>query len=229
MVGIGHLPAIGRPASRAPNQMETPMETLDRIFDLTGRVAVITGAMAASVLASRRRWPPPAATSRSGAAILRRNRAAAATMAGCAGKVDARVCDVTDFRLREGRDRGHAGDIRPGRWLFCQCRHRRRRTARLHRPYRRTMAQHVRHQSRWRLSRVPGGGTAHDRTRRSRRSLWPAGRDLEPGLAVRHRAQRALRPRPRQPSTRWSARSRSNWRARASPPTPSCRAGSKAT
>ncbi len=40
------------------------------------------------------------------------------------------------------------------------------------------------------------------------RSVRPAGRDLEPRLAVRHRAQRALRRRPRPPSTRWSARSR---------------------
>jgi hypothetical protein len=43
MVGNGTTAAIGRSAQRAPNQWKRPMETLDRIFDLTGRAAVITG------------------------------------------------------------------------------------------------------------------------------------------------------------------------------------------
>ncbi len=61
------------------------------------------------------------------------------------------------------------------------------------------------------------------------RSVRPAGRHLQPRLAVRHRAQRALRRAPRPPSTRWSAHSASNSPGTASPPTPSCPAGSRAT
>src|SRR5207344_166621 len=38
-------------------------------------------------------------------------------------------------RLRQGGDEGHARHLRPGRRLLRQCRHRWRRTARLHRPY----------------------------------------------------------------------------------------------
>ena len=59
--------------------------------------------------------------------------------------------------------------------------------------------------------------------------LRPAGRDLEPRLAVRHRAQRALCRDQGRHQRAGAARSRSNWRATASPPTPSCPAGSRAT
>ena len=66
------------------------------IFDLTGRVAVITGGNGGIGLGIAQALNAPAAMSRSGAATPRRTRHAAATMAAGPGKVDTRVCDVSD-------------------------------------------------------------------------------------------------------------------------------------
>jgi NAD(P)-dependent dehydrogenase (short-subunit alcohol dehydrogenase family) len=92
MVASEHLPAIGRTAKRAPNQTETPMS----IFDLSGRVAVITGGNGGIGLGIAQAL----AASGSNVSIWGRNadknKSAAATMAGCAGKVDTRICDVSD-------------------------------------------------------------------------------------------------------------------------------------
>src|ERR1700674_5352606 len=66
------------------------------IFDLTGRVAVITGGNGGIGLGIAQAL----ATAGCNVSIWRRtagkNTSAAATMAGCAGKVDSLVCDVSD-------------------------------------------------------------------------------------------------------------------------------------
>ena len=199
------------------------------IFDLTGRVAVITGGNGGIGLGIAQALASAGCNVSIWGRNAEKNKTAAATMAGSPGKVDTRICDVSDRRLGQSGDGRDAGAVRPRRRLLCQCRHRRRRTARLHRPHRGTMAHHVRHQSRRRVPCVPGRRPPHDRARHSGRPVRPAGRDLEPRLAVRHRAQRALRRDQGRHQRAGAARSRSNWRARASPPTPSCPAGSRAT
>ena len=229
MVGPEHLPAIGRTANvRRPNgntQWKSPMS----IFDLTGRVAVITGGNGGIGLGIAQALAAAGCNVSIWGRNAEKNKSAAATMAGCHGQGRHPHLRRQRSRFGQGGDGGHAGDIRPGRRLLCQCRHRRRRTARLHRPHRGTMAQDVRHQSRRRVPRVPGRGAAHDRTRR-RPATASAGWS-RPRASHRFSAPRAtsIMPRPRPPSTRCAARSRSNWRARASPPTPSCPAGSRAT
>src|ERR1700709_179627 len=66
------------------------------IFDLSGRVAVITGGNGGIGLGIAQ------ALAASGCAVsiwgrnADKNKSAAATMAGCAGKVDSRICDVSD-------------------------------------------------------------------------------------------------------------------------------------
>jgi NAD(P)-dependent dehydrogenase (short-subunit alcohol dehydrogenase family) len=168
--------------------METPMS----IFDLSGRVAVITGgnggiglgiaqALAAAGCnvsiwgrnaeknkAPRRPWP---AARQGRYPHLRRQRS----------------------RLGQGGDGRDARYVRPRRRLLCQCRHRRRRTARLHRPHRgewrsmfATNLDGVFHVFQAAARHMTERAEAGDKVR-------PAGRDLEPRLAVRHRAQRALR------------------------------------
>ena len=148
---------------RQANAKETPRKPMS-IFDLTGRVAVVTGgnggiglgiaqALAAAGCnvsiwgrnAEKNALPrPPWRRRRQGRhADLRRHRR----------------------RLGQGGDDRHARTIRPRRRLLRQCRHRRRRAPRLHRPHRGTVAQHVRHQSRRRVPRVPGRRAPHDRAR----------------------------------------------------------------
>jgi NAD(P)-dependent dehydrogenase (short-subunit alcohol dehydrogenase family) len=63
------------------------------IFDLSGRAAVITGGIGLGIAQAL-------ATAGCNVSIWGRNaeknKSAAATMAGCAGKVDTRICDVSD-------------------------------------------------------------------------------------------------------------------------------------
>ena len=185
--------------------------------------------MAASASASRRRWQRPAATSRSGAATPRRTRAPPRPWpAAPARSIPASATSAIPPRSRRrwrrrwsafGRVDGcfaNAGIGGGGRRAFID---------RTEEEWR----KHVRHQSRRRLPCVSGRGAPHDRARRIRRSAsagWS-----RPRASPRCSAPRAtsIMPRPRPPSTRWSARSRSNWRATASPPTLSCPAGSRAT
>ena len=92
MVVTGHLPAIGRAAQRAPNQMETTMS----IFDLSGRVAIITGGNGGIGLGIAQALAAAGCNVSIWGRNADKNRNAAATMAGCAGKVDTRICDVSD-------------------------------------------------------------------------------------------------------------------------------------
>ncbi len=199
------------------------------IFDLTGRVAVITGGNGGIGLGIAQALNAQGCNVSIWGRNADKNKSAAATMSAGPGKVAYPHLRRHRSRLRQGRDEGDARHLRPGRRLLCQCRHRRRRTARLHRPHRGGMAAHVRDQSRRRVPCVPGRRAPHDRARRGRRQVRPAGRDLEPGLAVRHRAQRAL-CRHQGRAQRAVPRARaSNWRATASPRMRSCPAGSRAT
>src|SRR3982074_164663 len=66
------------------------------IFDLSGRVAVITGGNGGIGLGIAQALAAAGCNVSIWGRNPEKNRAAAAPMAGCAGKVDARVCDVTD-------------------------------------------------------------------------------------------------------------------------------------
>src|SRR5712671_598163 len=97
MVGIGttarhrtHDP------TRAKPKWKRPMETLDRIFDLTGRVAVITGGNGGIGLGIAQALAFSGCNVSIWGRNAEKNKSAAATMAAGPGKVDTRVCDVTD-------------------------------------------------------------------------------------------------------------------------------------
>src|SRR5258708_17594569 len=72
------------------------METLPRIFDLSGRVAVITGGNGGIGLGIAQALAAAGCNVSIWARNAEKNKNAAATMAGCAGKVDTRICDVSD-------------------------------------------------------------------------------------------------------------------------------------
>src|SRR6202165_1424243 len=72
------------------------METLMTIFDLTGRVAVITGGNGGIGLGIAQGLAASGGNVSIWGRNAEKNRNAAATMAGCAGKVDTRICDVSD-------------------------------------------------------------------------------------------------------------------------------------
>jgi len=72
------------------------METLARIFDLTGRVAVVTGGNGGIGLGIAQALAATGCNISIWGRNAEKNRNAAATMAGGAGKVDTRICDVTD-------------------------------------------------------------------------------------------------------------------------------------
>jgi NAD(P)-dependent dehydrogenase (short-subunit alcohol dehydrogenase family) len=72
------------------------METLMSIFDLTGRVAVITGGNGGIGLGIAQALAAAGCDVSIWGRNAEKNRNAAATMAGCAGKVDTRICDVSN-------------------------------------------------------------------------------------------------------------------------------------
>src|SRR5258705_13157079 len=72
------------------------METLRSIFDLSGRVAVITGGNGGIGLGIAQALAAAGCNVSIWGRNPDKNRTAAATLAGCAGRADARVCDVTD-------------------------------------------------------------------------------------------------------------------------------------
>jgi shikimate 5-dehydrogenase len=72
------------------------METLDRIFDLTGRVAVITGGNGGIGLGIAQALAAAGCNVSIWGRNADKNKSAAATMAGCAGNVHTAICDVSD-------------------------------------------------------------------------------------------------------------------------------------
>ena len=174
-----------------------------RIFDLTGRVAVITGGNGGIGLGIAQALAAAGCNVSIWGRNAEKNKRAAATMAGGTGKVDTRICDVTDPASvkaamaatldRFGRVDGcfaNAGIGGGGRHAFID------RTEEQWRNMFATNLDGVFH--------VFQAAARHMTERAdSRRRVRPAGRDLEPRLALRHRAQRALCRRPRPPSTRW--------------------------
>src|SRR5436305_6838026 len=72
------------------------METSMSIFDLSGRVAIITGGNGGIGLGIAQALAAAGCNVSIWGRNAEKNDSAAATMAGAAGKVDARVCDVTD-------------------------------------------------------------------------------------------------------------------------------------
>src|SRR5215470_17386942 len=76
--------------------MKTPKETLMSIFDLTGRVAVITGGNGGIGLGIAQALASSGCNVSIWGRNAEKNKAAAATMAKGPGKVDSRVCNVAD-------------------------------------------------------------------------------------------------------------------------------------
>src|ERR1019366_7129741 len=72
------------------------METLMGIFDLSGRVAVITGGNGGIGLGIAQALATAGCDVSIWGRNAEKNANAAATMADCAGKVDSRICDVSD-------------------------------------------------------------------------------------------------------------------------------------
>ena len=91
---------VKRPS--APNRThgltlrQTTLETLMSMFDLTGRVAVITGGNGGIGLGIAQALVAAGCNVSIWGRNAERNRSAAATMAGSPGKVDSRICDVSD-------------------------------------------------------------------------------------------------------------------------------------
>ncbi len=93
MVVGDHQPATGR---NAQNARQTTLETLMGIFDLTGRVAVITGGNGGIGLGIAQALAAAGCDVSIWGRNAEKNRNAAATMAGSPGKIDTRICDVSD-------------------------------------------------------------------------------------------------------------------------------------
>src|ERR1700686_4675810 len=93
MVVGEHQPATGR---NAQNARQTTLETLMSIFDLAGRVAVITGGNGGIGLGIAQALVAAGCNVSIWGRNAEKNSSAAATMAGSPGKVDTRICDVSD-------------------------------------------------------------------------------------------------------------------------------------
>src|SRR5215469_9831256 len=85
MVGRSHLMCVIQ-------RWKRPMS----IFDLTGRVAVVTGGNSGIGLGIAQALASSGCNVSIWGRNAEKNRAAAATMAGAPGKVESRICDVAD-------------------------------------------------------------------------------------------------------------------------------------
>src|SRR5665811_71719 len=92
MVGAEHRPADNAGQITRTSKMETPMN----IFDLSSRTAVITGGNGGIGLGIAQALAAAGCNVSIWGRNAEKNKNAAATMAGCAGKVDTRICDVSD-------------------------------------------------------------------------------------------------------------------------------------
>ncbi len=111
------------------------------IFDLSGRVAVVTGGNGGIGLGIAQALASAGCDVSIWGRNADKNKNAAATMTSSAGEVDTRICDVSDavsVKLAMAATLERFGRV-DGCW--------RGRPARFHRPHRRTMADHLRHQS----------------------------------------------------------------------------------
>jgi len=72
------------------------METLTRIFDLSGRVAIITGGNGGIGLGIAQALATAGCNVSIWGRNAEKNKAAAGSIAGMSGKVDTRICDVSD-------------------------------------------------------------------------------------------------------------------------------------
>ena len=198
------------------------------LFDLSGRVAVITGGNGGIGLGIAQALAGQGCNVSIWGRNPDKNNSAAASLAGLAGKVDSRVCDVTDPASVDaamkatldtfGRVDGcfaNAGIGGGGRRSFIE------RTEDEWRTMFATNLDGVFHAFQAAAKHMTERANAGD----------PFGRWLRPRASPRSSVPRAtsIMPRPRPPSTRWCARSASSWRATASPRTRSCPAGSRAT
>src|SRR3954454_12919614 len=95
MVRSAHCPAPDAHLS-LPGSVKTQEETSMSIFDLSGRVAVITGGNGGIGLGIAQALNAAACNVSIWGRNAEKNRGAATTMAAGPGKVDTRVCDVTD-------------------------------------------------------------------------------------------------------------------------------------
>jgi NAD(P)-dependent dehydrogenase (short-subunit alcohol dehydrogenase family) len=84
------------PADARPNLRQSKRETPMSIFDLTGRVAVITGGNGGIGLGIAQALATAGCNVSIWGRNAEKNKAAAATMAAGPGKVDTRICDVSD-------------------------------------------------------------------------------------------------------------------------------------
>ncbi len=197
------------------------------IFDLSGRVAVITGGNGGIGLGIAQALATAGCNVSIWGRNADKNKSAATSMAGAKGEVDTQICDVTsaasvktamDSTLRKfGRVDGcfaNAGIGGGGRHAFID---------RTEEQWRNMFATN--------LDGVFHAFQAAARHMTERAASGDAFGRLVATSSLACSAPRATStmPRPRPRSTRWCGRSRSNRHATASPPTPSCRAGSRAT
>ena len=162
-------------------------------FDLTGRVAIVTGGNGGIGLGMAK------ALARAGCAVsiwgrnAEKNRAALAELRECGARVEARTSDVTD---RAAIEDAFAGTLQAfGRVDGCFA------NAGIGSSARQAFVD--RSEDEWRrmfatnldgvLHRFPGGAPAHDQACRGRRPLRPGRGDVEPRVVVRDAARRALR------------------------------------
>ena len=103
------------------------------IFDLSGRVAVITGGNGGIGLGMAQALASSGCNVSIWSRNAEKNKAAAVTMAKCPGEVDTHVCNVTDPASVAEAMKATLIRIRPHRRLLRQRRHRRRRPKTLHR------------------------------------------------------------------------------------------------